>query len=254
MEFYIFSNNIDEVEKLIDYNYSGALLIYNTSLNDFFTQVSRTMNIEEDFKYMIAVRPYAISPQYLCMINDSINSIDKDRLEINLISGWAKEDEQESGGILGEVNDSSTKIDKTNYLIKYVDVLENINKDTPNYYISVGHESMINETQKHNSKLLIDYVDYANNTYNLNNRDVMIYSWVTLRETEEELDALRKQNSEAHFQYYKLQYFTFKQLTDILDELTNKGINKILFYAYWDENEKQIINNFVKKYKERENI
>jgi len=253
MDFYIFCNDINEVEKLVQHNYSGALLIYNTGLSDFFTQVSRTMNTVDTFKYMVAVRPYAISPQYLCMINDSINSIDKNRLEINLISGWAKEDEKESGGILGEVNDSSLKIDKINYLIKYIDVLENINKNTPDYYVSVAHDYMVNKTLKHNSKLLIDYVDYKNNTYDLNNRDVMIYSWIILRETQEELDALRKQNSEAHFEYYKLQYFTFKELTDILNKLKSEGINKILFYAYWDEQEKQIINNFVKEYKEKEN-
>ena len=252
MEFYIFSKYIDEVQELINYGYTGSLLVYDTSLSDFFTQISRTMNTEENFKYMVAVRPYGISPQYLCMINDSINNIDKDRLEINLIPGWAKENEEESGGILGKVNDSSLKIDKFNYLIEYVDVLEDINKNTPNYYISVAHESMVNETLKHNSKLLINYPDYKNKTYDIENRDVMIYIWVILRETQEELDAIRKQNSEAHYEYYRLEYLTYKEFNDILIELKDKEINKVLFYTYWDKDERKIINNFVKEYKERE--
>lgn len=253
MEFYIFCNKINEVKELIDHKYSGALLIYNTSLSDFFTQVARTLNTEETFKYMVAVRPYAISPQYLCMINNSINDIDKDRLEINLISGYAKEDETESGGILGEVNDASPKLDKFNYLVNYVDVLEQYNGTIPDYYISVAHEFMVDKTEKHNSKLLIHYADYKNKVYNIKNRDVMIYSWLIIRETEEELDIIRKKNSEAYYEWYRLQYFTYKQLNDILLELTSQGINKILFYAFWDEEERKILNQFVKEYKEKEN-
>jgi hypothetical protein len=253
MEFYIFSNNIEDVQELIDHNYTGALLVYDTSLNDFFTQISRTMDVKEKFKYMVAVRPYGISPQFLCMINDSINSIDDNRLEINLIPGWAKEGEEDPGGILGEVNDSSSKIDKFNYLIEYINTLENINKNTPDYYVSVAHQSMVSETLKHGSKLLINYPDYKDKTYDIANRDVMIYLWAILRETQEELDILRKQNSEDHYKYYRLQYFTYKEFDDILIELGNKGINKILFYTYWDKKERKIINNFVKNYKEREN-
>ena len=251
MEFYFFSNNIDEVKELIDHHYSGALLIYNTDLSDFFTQVARTMNVEENFKYMVAVRPYAISPQYLCMLNDSINNIDKDRLEINLISGWAKEDEQYSGGILGKVNDASSKLDKSNYLIEYVDVLETINKNTPNYYISVADQNMVNQTIKHNSKLLINYPDYKNNVYQINNRNVMIYLWVILRETQDELNFVRQQNSDDLYNYYRLQYFTYEEFNNIIDDLKNNGINKILLYAFWNNEERKKLNNFVKQYKEK---
>jgi hypothetical protein len=253
MEFYIFSKYISEIKELINHKYSGALLVYDTTLNDFFTQIARTINTDEQFKYMVAVRPYGISPQYLCMINDSINDIDKDRLEINLIPGWAKEDEKNPGGILGKVNDSSSKIDKFNYLTEYVDVLEEINKDTPNYYISVAHEDMVNKTLKHNSKLLINYPDYKNKTYDIENRNVMIYIWVILRETQEEIDSIRKQNSEDYYKYYRTEYFTYKEFNDILAELENKGIDKILFYTYWDKDERNRINNFVKKYKEKTN-
>jgi hypothetical protein len=226
--------------------------VYDTTLNDFFTQIARTINTDEQFKYMVAVRPYGISPQYLCMINDSINDIDKNRLEINLIPGWAKEDEKNPGGILGEVNDASLKIDKFNYLIEYVDVLESIDKDTPDYYISVADESMISKTLKHNSKLLINYPDYKNKTYDMKNRDIMIYIWVILRETEEELDIVRKQNSAEHYQYYRIEYLTYKQFDKIIAELKDNGIDKLLFYTYWDEEERKRINNFVKKYKELE--
>jgi len=254
VKFYIFSQKIKEVKELIDHYYHGALFVYSSSVGDFFTQVSRTMSLGENFKYMLAVRPYAISPQYLLMINDSMNSIDKDRLQINFINGSSLNKEVLSGEFLGEMNDSSPQIDKSKYLISYVDMLENHDKKTPDYYISVRDELVVNETLKHNSKLLISYEDYKNKTYNIENRDVMIHLWAILRETKEELKILQNKNSKTYPEILKPNYFTNKEFEDLLVEFNNKKIDKVLFYTFWDEKERHRINKFVKKYKEKELI
>ena len=54
MQFYMFSKNIDDVKELIDSKYTGALFVYNTFSKDFFTKISRTMSLKENFKYMVA--------------------------------------------------------------------------------------------------------------------------------------------------------------------------------------------------------
>jgi hypothetical protein len=253
MDFYIFSDKINEVKELIDHSYAGGLFVYNTLSSDFFTQISRTMIEKQKFKYMVAIRPYTISPQYLCKINESINNIDKDRIEINFISGHTPQHETNSGDVLGSVNDSSSTYDKANYLIEYVDVLEKNDKVLPDYYVSVINKDMVNKTLKHNSKLLIEYQEYKDKIYNIENRNVMIYFWAVLRETKEELEDVRKQRLEKDYMYSKILYFTHKEFNDIVDELQNKGINKILLYANWIEKERSILNNFVKQYKEKEN-
>jgi hypothetical protein len=251
MQFYKFSKSIDDVKELINHGYTGALFVYITGLGDFFTKVSRDIKLEENFKYMVAVRPYTISPQLLCMINDSINNIDKDRLEINIVSGSTVPSEIKYGGILGEINDSSSKINKSNYLIKYVDVLEGMN-NIPDYYVSIRSDEVVNETLRHSSKLLIDYQDYKNKTYDIEYRNVMIHLWLILRETKEELDAVYENLSKKYPEYSRVQYFTYKEFSDILDELKNKKINKILFYTHWSKQESEIINKFVKEYKQKE--
>ena len=81
----------------------------------------------------------------------------------------------------------------------------------------------------------------------------MIYFWAVLRETKEELEDARKQRLEKDYMSSKILYFTHKEFNDIVDELQNKGINKILLYANWIEKERSILNNFVKQYKEKEN-
>lgn len=254
MDFYIFSDKINEVKELIDHSYAGGLFVYNTFSSDFFTQISRTMIEKQKFKYMVAIRPYTISPQYLCKINESINNIDKDRIEINFISGHTPQREINSCDVLGSVNDSSSTDDKVNYLIEYVDVLEKNNKVLLDYYVSVINKDMVNKTLKHNSKLLIEYQEYKDKIYNIENRNVMIYFWAVLRETKEELEDVRKQRIEKDHKDSKILYFTHKEFNDIVNELENKGINKILLYANWIEKERSILNNFVKQYKRLEKI
>jgi hypothetical protein len=255
MDFYIFSDKINEVEELVNHGYSGCLFIYNKSSSDFFTQISRTIVEKQKFKYMVAIRPYTISPQYLCKINNSINNIDKDRLEINFITGYryAREDRTNSGGVLGSINDPSPTDDKANYLIEYIDVLEKIDEVVPDYYLSVANKDMVNKTLKHNSKLLIEYQEYKDKIYNIENRNVMVYFWAILRETKEELEYVRKHRIKEDYEYFNILYFTHKEFNDIIDELKNKGINKILLYTNWIEKERSILNNFVKQYKEKEN-
>jgi hypothetical protein len=201
---------------------------------------------------MVAVRPYAISPQYLFMINDSINNIHKDRLQINFVSGSSEKDSVYTGGILETVNSLSLPVEKSNYLINYINVLEDPNKNPIDYYISVNDESMVNKTLKHKSKLIIPYLDYKNNVYDIKNRDVMVYLRLVLRKNNKDLSIARNKYYNKYFKNPKVSFFTYEEFENILDELKNKKINKVLIHFYWDEEEKIVINNFVKKYKEKE--
>jgi hypothetical protein len=54
---------------------------------------ARDIDISKKIKYMVAIRPYAISPQYLVMMNHSMNDIMSNRVQFNLILGHIKEHE-----------------------------------------------------------------------------------------------------------------------------------------------------------------
>jgi hypothetical protein len=82
----------------------------------------------------------------------------------------------------------------------------------------------------------------------------MVHIWVILRETKHELNNLRNEYSKKFLGPVVPNYLTHKEFEDILIELKNKKINEFLFYTFWDEKERKIINNFVKKYKEKELI
>lgn len=246
MKFYIFSTGIEEVEELYNSGYSGALFIYHANQNDFFTQISKHIVLGKDFKYMVAIRPHAISPQYLCMINNSIDSIEANRLQINFVTGWLQDNEKEFGGILGEVNDLSPSVDRSNYLINYIDELEKLKTKTPDYYISTTNKFVFDAGSKHNSKMIIPYSQYLDKRYDLNNKKIMISITPTLIEEKQETNYVSKNKKSDE------KMFTFEEFNMFIDELKNKGIDEVMI-TQWKEKEKKAIHNFVKQYKEKEN-
>jgi hypothetical protein len=243
----MFSYGLEEVENLYNHKYSGALFTYNINQGDFFTRVARNINTKKDFKYMVAIRPYVISPQYLYMISKSIEEILPSTLQLNLISGWIKEEEKEFGGVPGEINDMSSNIEKSNYLIKYIDIIEKIKPKIIDYYVSVTNSFVFDSCVKNNTKMIIPYSQYKNNIYDISNKKIMISVTPILRETDQELSNLFNNKNEDD-----AENFTYKQFSLIIEELKTKGINEIILSS-WDNEEKKIINNFVKQYKEGEN-
>lgn len=249
MNFYMFSYGLDEVEELQKNHYSGALYTYNIRQGDFFTRIANKIVVGEKFKYMVAIRPYVISPQYLCMINNSIAQIESNRLQINFISGWIKDEEKDFGGVLGNTNDLSSNIDRSNYLIEYVDVLKKLKTKIPDYYLSTTNEFIFNAGVKNNSKMIIPYSQYKDKKYDLNNKKIMISVTPRIRKTKEEIDNLIKSNNKQSDE----EYFTEEELTSIINKLKNEGINEILFASFWEKTERENTHRFVKQYKETEN-
>jgi hypothetical protein len=250
MEFYFFTSDFNLIKELETIGFEGVLFTYNAKSHDYFIRIARNISSETKIKHMVAIRPYVISPQYLSMISKSIGEIKKDILQINLISGHIKDEEKHIGGIVGSVNDSSSSIERSKYLIEYIGSLENLGTDKPDYYISASNEFTIATAKKYNSKTIIAYSQYKNNLYDFDRTKSMISITPILRKTQEEIDAL-PENTIQH--RIDMENFTYEQFNDIVDNIKNDNINKIIMSA-WNMDETRHIINFVKQYKLEESI
>jgi hypothetical protein len=266
MDFYYFGGNMHTtiVTDLNNAHFTGVLFTYDATQGDFFTRLARDIRHDEKIKYMIAIRPYTISPQYLCMISQSIEEIMPKRLQINLISGHVKPHEQSVGGILGDVTDSSSNVDRSNYLIKYVQMLEDLRKDQrnhiPEYYVSTTNRFVFDASCDLNSKMIIAYRNYKygcwvlksefdqiiekGDPFSLDKTQSMISLSPIIRKTQEEIDALDKP-----YLTYDTDYFTYEQFDTFVKKLEGQGIKELMLGG-WPEEERDIIIDFVKKYKE----
>lgn len=279
MEFYYFGGNCDgnQISMLEKSHFAGVMFTYDATQGDMFVRIAKDIKKEEKIKYLVAIRPYSISPQYLCMINKSMNDIDLNRLQINLISGYIKDHEIDFGGIIGDINDASSRIERSNYLIEYVKVLNSMpgNSDEKNkldFYVSTTNKYVADVVKENNNKVILPYRDYKNGLWttitetngqtlsdipiNLKVSDVMVAITPIIRETQEELDKLVDhtlrpvwKSGEKPAQVTDAAYLTYQQFDNLVAELEQKGIHQLLMNSY-PLSEKEILVNFIKQYSE----
>jgi hypothetical protein len=142
MNIYWFGRHTDKdlgyiSDLLEDSGFYGWLLPYAAGVADPFIRIARSLKIDQKLKYLVAVRPHTISPQYLLAISQSLDLIEEDRVRINFVPGLnlSKEDEL-FGGILSEVTDSSSFFDRKKYLCSYIEQFNNLKGKKPYVYIS----------------------------------------------------------------------------------------------------------------------
>ena len=277
MQFYYFGGNFynGNTTMLEDSHFDGVMFVYDSTLGDVFTRIVKDMKPNEKIKYLVAIRPYTISPQYLCMINQSMNSIMPNRLQINFISGYVKEHEKYFGGIVGDINDESNNIDRSNYLINYIKTINTMpgNKDDfkLDFYVSTTNEHVFNATEEYDNKIILPYRDYKNgywtevdnlygnttgNNFDYSKRKVMLAITPIIRRTQEELDKseeyARRPNwkeGERGGTVTDIEYFTYEEFDKFIVDLEKKGIHGILMNGHLQEERENLVG-FIKQYRE----
>ena len=105
----IYFNKIDEV------GYYSIMFVYDSSLPDYLVFCARHLNRNHKFKFLIAMRAYAISPEYCSMISHSFGLMQKDRLSFNILSG----DFQPHENVLKNIVLISEQLDTSQKRIRY---------------------------------------------------------------------------------------------------------------------------------------
>jgi hypothetical protein len=231
--------------ELEDSGFSGVLLPYSFVRDDYFVKIANTIDPNKTIKYMVAIRPYTISAQYLSMINNAFDKISSDRIIINLITGFIYDKDKTVGGILGEVNDLSSNIERSNYLISYVKSLKNISSGFPNFYVSVSNQPILDGVYE--EKVIVPYSMYKRNELVFDPKKTMVSVCLIIRKTKEELDSIKriKRNPDTG-------YFTFEEFETLLNEFKLKGINDVLISEDQPGLSKSDTLSFVSNYTNKE--
>lgn len=277
MKFYYFGGVLGEEESvkspsnLNRHHFDGVMFTHDIPQGDIFIQTAMDLKVNEKIKYLIAIRPYTISPQYLAMINDSLNKVQKDRVQLNIISGYTKDHEDGVKGIVGSVNDQSDKVEKRKYLVEFLHSLNEMNKNKNikaplDFFVTTTNPRVLDAVNKHNNKIILPYSLYKNNIWfkkfnrplDVNSKEIMIAITPIIRETEEELESLKNyalrptwQSGEVSRVVNDAEYFTSKTFHELIKNLQENGIKYLLINAV-PQAENAIIIPFIKKYVESE--
>lgn len=248
MNFYFINPYFELFTEMEDAGITGTLLTYHSKESDYFIKVARDIDIHKKIKYMIAIRPHLISPEYLVRLIEGIKEISKeDRLQINLVSGAVDDEEYKMDRTLGPITNQSTTQERSNYLVEYIKLLNQLPEDKkPDYYVSATNDFTIQAALSYDDKIMIPYHRYIHNKDNLRDRKVMVYLSPILRKTEEELDNLTG---------YKVKNiedvkFTHEEMNNIVNKLEDEGIKEMMISA-WNKEDLKINIDFVKGYNQK---
>lgn len=280
MKFYYFNgdNHIEKnrIKRLEDSGFTGVLFVYDMASGDFLIPITRDLDISRKLIYMVAMRPYAMSPQYLSMISHAMHKLAPNRLQYNIISGHIKEHEKLVGGILGEINDLSHNIDRSNYLIEYIKELSELTKkyehphlkawwngDKTDFFVTTSNEYVFDVVKKLNQKMIIQYREYKQGHWteyenyggwgatwlgskiDLEGHTVMISISPVLRDTEAELEEAKKIQRTND-----VGYFTYEQFKNFVIETEKKGIDYLMLNPWPIEEEEDRVINFIQQLKQ----
>lgn len=225
-------------EDLKQNGFTGTMYPYGVSMGDYFTRIAKNINKDSNFKHIVAIRPYAISPQYLHMICSSLEKISNNRISINFLTGWIYENEKEFGGILSDVNDNSSNIDRSNYMLKYAKEFKRIcNTD---FYISTTNEHVFEYSKENSFPMIIPYSWYKVDRFDLTNQKYLISLTPIISENKKELP-----------NNMDVKLFTKKEFFAFLDECKEKNVYGILLQENSEGEEYNVIASCIKEYSER---
>lgn len=280
MKFYYFggtfneNDTLEDTSTLNDHHFDGVMFTYDATQGDMFIRTAKEMKPNEKIKYLVAIRPYTISPQYLYAINQSMNEIQRDRLQVNIIAGYIKDHESHVGGIVGDVNDLSSSVERSNYMISFIDSLNEISKNKSpeeklDVYISTTNNYVFEAVKKYKNKMILPYSIYKRGSWSdwmkspssstrveINGIQTMLAMTPIIRETREELESLLQhamkpiwKRGEVTKVVEDVEYFTHESFHEFIKMLEEDGINHLLINAVPRSESKTIIQ-FIKKYVE----
>lgn len=186
------------IGELDSFGYYSVLFPIESVSADYLPQAVNSISGSQKIKYMIPIRPYLLSPQYLAMLSAGIEKIVSGRTIFNFIYGHLSEEEN-LRGVIASSTDFSSQSNRRAHLEEFVNTLKNIEMyDKPDFsecLISGGSQ----ETLEIASRLGIDI---ATSYFNfLTNYDIRysrfsfnrIYAQVSIlpRETDEEAEVVR---------------------------------------------------------------
>jgi len=229
-------NNIKERSEELEKNgFNGVMYPYGIFMGDYFTKIARYIDPNSSFTYIVAIRPYVISAQYLHMICSSLNRMSKNRISINFLTGWIYDEEKNFGGILSDINDNSSNVERSNYMIDYAKEFKRISKTK--FYISTTNETIFSSASSENFPMIIPYSWYKINKFNIINQKYLISVAPVISDTPKNIS----DNQD-------MDIFTKEEFFRFLDDCKDKNVEGILIQEYHPDTEYINISKCINEY------
>jgi alkanesulfonate monooxygenase SsuD/methylene tetrahydromethanopterin reductase-like flavin-dependent oxidoreductase (luciferase family) len=243
--------------KLESIGYESVLLVYHSKVPDFLTKAVRVMSVNQKLKYMIAIRTYAISPEYMAMICQSINEMAPNKIALNIVSGDIQSTETSIDDLVFAADVLKTTEDRVKYTDVWLSKFLNMDilKSKPPIIMG-GHSNQTRQLAlKYNAthlSMINRHKEYLNTNNPTINPKQMICFGLVFRENQEEADKFAQ---DFFSESEKLLFIcgTKQHIKDKIKELKLMGITDLLIHDHLQDPQSDSIHDIIKEMIEEQN-
>jgi alkanesulfonate monooxygenase SsuD/methylene tetrahydromethanopterin reductase-like flavin-dependent oxidoreductase (luciferase family) len=230
--------------------YNSVLFVYHSKEDDFLTKAVHIMSETQKIKYMIAIRTYAISPEYLSMICRSINNIIPNKIMLNIVSGDLHEEETS----IEDLVDISNLVDSQDKRIEYTDRwMSKFTHMNPGIDIVMGgHSSKTLDLANKYNAIPLSMVDKYLASKDQSSGNQMVAIGVIITETEEEAEDFHQKYLNI-YEIPKYIYGTKENFKSKIKYLEKNGVTDVLLHGHPMDNNANRIHDTIREMMEEEN-
>lgn len=240
---------LENISNIIDNaGYYSMLLVYDSRMHDHWIKAARVLNTKHKFKYMPAIRTYAITPEYASMIYKAFNQISNNRIMFNILSGDIHDGEKSVENLIW-LND---RLDTPEKRLEYTDewtnkFLELVEKDPPEIVMS-GHSKktkLMAEKYKATHLSMLDmYLEAYEKPDFIKNTKQMVALCVVVRDTDEIAENFVNNPVDGWQKKWTI-YGSSESVKKKLMDLSNIGITDIIINAHPVDEQVELVHKLI---------
>lgn len=243
-------DSLRKVFKELDgYGYHSCMLTYHSRKNDMLIKLARAVDPSINLRYIVAMRTYAISPEYLAMVINGFEEIAQDKLIFNIVSGDIHPDETSVKDMIDSSN-LSTSQDRVKYTRSWLEKFTNIDiikNNLPEMFMSGTSEATLETCRLFDGGILMMVDHYLENVDTLSkfNR-ICVSLQICIRDTDEEAEKIKLSTyneTQAKWCYF----YSEDTLIKKIKELKDLGVTDLMITGLPNDPELGRVHNFVKK-------
>jgi alkanesulfonate monooxygenase SsuD/methylene tetrahydromethanopterin reductase-like flavin-dependent oxidoreductase (luciferase family) len=238
------------LSNVLDYSgYYSILTVYHSKLPDYWIKIANIINPEHKLKYMIAIRTYAISPEYCAMMCEGFNEISSNRLMLNIAAGDIHDNETSRSDVVAISSLLTTHEDRVKYTSEWLEKFTNLDllKNRPEIVISGTSAGTITNANKYADAHLSMYSSYKDNLKDLIKTNKKIVSGpVIIRDTRKEAEDIYSQLPNDMIKDSCL-FGTENEIIEQIKNMEKEGVTDILASRAQMDDEPYRIHRMVKR-------
>lgn len=244
--------SVSEIKALSDTleknNYYSLLLTYHSKTRDMLIKSFGAASNNQKLKYMLAVRTYAISPEYMSMICKAYNEEFPNKLILNVVSGDIHSEENSVKDLILISENLNTPKKRLPYTRAWMQKFKELSTEYYPEIFMAGHSddtrAMANEFDATHISMLDMQNKYMKKYNRIVNKKQMVSLSIVIRDSVEEAVDFIKKNATGGGLEWTI-YGSKDQVAEQIKSLESQGITDIIISKINNDDKIDLVHQLI---------